>query len=104
MNEKEFCKLYSEFYGEEISNIKQIMEHRFAGEELFEFCNFILKNTSSGNSSKIILATDDYIIDYSKSLYKSGNKIDAVKYLMRTGMGLKESYDYIQEHFKNERK
>lgn len=37
---KEFCKVVTQFTGEEISNAKQIKEWRMTGTELYEFCNF----------------------------------------------------------------
>jgi hypothetical protein len=37
MTEDEFCKLYTSYYGEEISSIKQLVKCNMSGEELYEF-------------------------------------------------------------------
>ena len=37
MEEGEFCKLHSEFYGEIVDQIKQIESITFTGEELKEY-------------------------------------------------------------------
>ena len=40
MTEQIFCKVYTAFYGEPIDKVEQIVEHRFTGKELMEFCEF----------------------------------------------------------------
>ena len=42
MSEKEFCKIYSSFYGEEIDNIKQLVQHCSNAEELKELIEFFI--------------------------------------------------------------
>jgi len=41
MNEELFCKLYTSYNGEEISNVEQIKRDVYTGIELYEFCKFI---------------------------------------------------------------
>jgi len=43
MTDKEFCELDSQFYGEEISNIKQIAFRSFDGDELKEYVEHCIK-------------------------------------------------------------
>lgn len=41
MDEELFCKLITDFYGEHIDNVKQIVFRRFTGYELFELCKYM---------------------------------------------------------------
>jgi hypothetical protein len=43
MTDKEFCKLDTEFYGEEVDYIKQISLRTFNGEELKEYVEHCIK-------------------------------------------------------------
>ena len=43
MTDKEFCKLDTEFYGEEVDHIKQIALRTFNGEELKEYVEHCIK-------------------------------------------------------------
>ena len=43
MTDKEFCKLDTAFYGEEIDHIKQIALRTFDGEELKEYVEHCIK-------------------------------------------------------------
>jgi len=43
MTDKEFCKLDTEFYGEEVDHIKQISLRTFNGEELKEYVEHCIK-------------------------------------------------------------
>jgi len=43
MNKENFCKAYSEFYGEKIDKTEQITQHNFDGQELFEFAEYLVK-------------------------------------------------------------
>lgn len=44
LTEKEFCKAYTAFYGEEITSIVQIQLNRSTGKEMFEFAEGLVKN------------------------------------------------------------
>lgn len=46
LSEEQFCKLHTQYNGEEIDNIKQLVSETFTGEELLEFINYILKQKS----------------------------------------------------------
>lgn len=43
MTEKEFLKHHSDYNGEQVDNLKQIVKDCYTGEELYEFVKFILK-------------------------------------------------------------
>lgn len=43
LSEEKFCKLHSGYCGKEIDNIKQLVQIRFTGQELFEFCQYLIK-------------------------------------------------------------
>ena len=43
LTDKEFCKMYTAFYGEEIDNVKQLVSSKFNGEELKEFVNHCIE-------------------------------------------------------------
>lgn len=43
LTDAEFCRMYNEFHGEEIDNIKQLVRASFTGEELKEFIDHCLK-------------------------------------------------------------
>ena len=57
MTNKEFCKLDTQFYGEETSHIKQIALRTFNGEELKEYVehcikfNFVVLGNVRGSAS-----------------------------------------------------
>ncbi len=44
LTEEQFCDLHSQFHGEKISSLQQLTNHCFTGEELYEFCAFVVKN------------------------------------------------------------
>jgi len=48
MTEKEFLHLYSQYYGERVDNLDQIVSSTFSGEELFEFCKYLEDNKKDG--------------------------------------------------------
>ena len=39
--EEMFCKIHTDYHGEEITSLKQLKFQSFTGEELFEFCQFV---------------------------------------------------------------
>jgi FKBP-type peptidyl-prolyl cis-trans isomerase (trigger factor) len=39
--EEIFCKIHTDYHGEEITSLKQLKFQSFTGEELFEFCQFV---------------------------------------------------------------
>lgn len=43
MTDKEFCILYTEYYGEVVDNVKQIVYTSFTGEELKEYVEHCIK-------------------------------------------------------------
>lgn len=43
MTKEEFCKAYTEIYGEPLDNLEQLAEQTFTGQELFEFVNDIIQ-------------------------------------------------------------
>ncbi|MBI9055499.1 MAG: hypothetical protein JEY96_16875 [Bacteroidales bacterium] len=43
ISEKDFCKAYTEIYGEPLDNLEQLTKQTFTGQELFEFVNDIIK-------------------------------------------------------------
>lgn len=55
LSEKEFCQMYTSYYGEEIDNIKQLVSARFTGEELLEFIQhcFLTRRSSTLNKEKL---------------------------------------------------
>lgn len=42
MNEKKqkFCEIYSQFWGNSLTDTKQLTMHAMDGDEIFEFCEF----------------------------------------------------------------
>lgn len=46
MTKEEFCRLYAAYDGEPMSNLAQLVQHTFTGQELYEFCEYLLKNAS----------------------------------------------------------
>lgn len=42
MTKEEFCKAYTEIYGEPLTDLNQLTQQTFTGQELFEFVNDIL--------------------------------------------------------------
>ncbi len=43
MTRKEFCKLYTEYHGEKVDNVAQIVIHNTDGVELYDFCKFLVR-------------------------------------------------------------
>ncbi len=43
MKAKRFLKIYSDFHGEKIDHIDQIVQHSFTGRELKKLCEFVIK-------------------------------------------------------------
>lgn len=43
MDDKQFCKIYSAFYGEKIDHIGQLAQHVSDGEELKELIEFFIE-------------------------------------------------------------
>jgi hypothetical protein len=43
MTDKEFCSLYSSYYGEKIDHVDQIVQEVLTGEELKELIEFFIK-------------------------------------------------------------
>ncbi len=41
--ENRFCEIYSNFFGEKISKVKQLVNQELNGEELLDFCEFYYK-------------------------------------------------------------
>ena len=52
MKTARFLKIYSDFHGEAIDNIKQITKSSFTGKELKEFCDFVIKENSKSPTAK----------------------------------------------------
>jgi hypothetical protein len=50
LTEEEFCKLHTQFYGEELDYLKQLTSQTFTGEELLEFVNFCIKIKNENNT------------------------------------------------------
>ena len=46
ITDKEFCKMYTSFYGEEIDKVVQLVKSTFTGEELKEFIEHCIKLNS----------------------------------------------------------
>lgn len=46
LTEEEFCKIVEGYWGEPLSDIKQLVSHTFTGEELYEFCKHLILNNS----------------------------------------------------------
>lgn len=44
MNKQEFCAFLTNYYGEPVNKLEQQVSITFAGEELYDFCNSLLKN------------------------------------------------------------
>lgn len=42
LDEKEFCKLHSDYHGEQIDSLAHLAQQTFTGEELFEFVKFCI--------------------------------------------------------------
>ena len=49
MSDKEFCKMHTSYYGEEIDNINQIAFISFSGQELKEYVEHFLENQKPTN-------------------------------------------------------
>jgi hypothetical protein len=43
MTNKQFCKIYTSYYGEEIDKIGQLVQHVSDGEELKELIEFFIE-------------------------------------------------------------
>jgi len=52
MTDQDFCKIDTEFYGEEIDNIKQIALRSFTGEELKEYVEAAINYTRCSTELK----------------------------------------------------
>lgn len=48
ITDKEFCEMYSSYYGETIDNIAQLVRSTFDGEELKEFIEHCIKCKNNG--------------------------------------------------------
>jgi hypothetical protein len=46
MTDKEFCSLYSSYYGEKIDHVGQIAQEVLTGEELKEIIEFFIEECS----------------------------------------------------------
>jgi predicted house-cleaning noncanonical NTP pyrophosphatase (MazG superfamily) len=46
LTEEKFCKIYTGYHGEEIDNIKQLVKTTFTGNELLEFCKFVIEQST----------------------------------------------------------
>ncbi len=51
MNEEQFCELFTNWYGEKVGSIKQIL-CSFNGKELFEFVNQAINKSKEFNNGK----------------------------------------------------
>ena len=68
MTNKEFCKIDTAFYGDEIDNIKQIKLRSFDGEELKEYVEAAINYTRCHEKLKN-KKTDDTTIYYYNMFY-----------------------------------
>lgn len=48
LNSRDFCTLYSTFYGEQIDCLEKLKHAVFDGHELFEFVKYIEQNLANG--------------------------------------------------------
>ena len=46
MSDKEFCEIYSAYYGEKLDQIGQLKQDIYTGEELKELIEFFIKQTN----------------------------------------------------------
>jgi len=53
ITDKEFCEMYSSYYGETIDNISQLVSSTFDGEELKEFIEHCIKCKNNGVSDDV---------------------------------------------------
>jgi len=51
MTDKEFCEVYSSYYGERIDNIKQLVKTTLTGEELKDLIEHFIIQLSEDNHS-----------------------------------------------------
>ena len=49
---KDFCVLYSSFYGETIDCLEQLKHATFDGHELFEFIKYVEQNLANGDEQR----------------------------------------------------
>lgn len=70
MTELEFCKLHSAFHGEDIDSVKQLTTQVFNGEELYEFCLFVVDNVPRN-----LVVANSF-----EDLFKAIEKIDVKHY------------------------
>lgn len=46
LTEQDFLKIYNNFFGEHLDNVRQLTQHNFTGRELLEFANYIYTSLS----------------------------------------------------------
>jgi len=57
----EFLKFHSEYFGEEVDNIKQIVRVSFTGQEIFEYLNQVLSMYDAVERSKLSICYKEEI-------------------------------------------
>jgi hypothetical protein len=70
MTNKEFCKIDTAFYGDEIDDIKQIKLRSFDGEELKEYVEAAINYTRSCEKLKNKEADDAYDKGFKDAMVK----------------------------------
>jgi len=61
LTDKEFCKMYTAFYGEEIDKAGQLVSAKFTGEELKEFIDHCIKLSNNGVLGDVNCFSDDKV-------------------------------------------
>lgn len=69
MTKKDFCKSYTAYHGEPLSDIRQLVQQKFTGEELFEFVEFIVQD-----KDKEIIGFIQWVANEGYSPYFKGEK------------------------------
>ena len=72
ITDKEFCKMYSSYYGETIDNIAQLVRSTFDGEELKEFIEHCIKCKNN------VVLDDVMVCEYCNNIGEKSKKLGRV--------------------------
>lgn len=101
MNKETFLEFYSAYNGESITDIKQITQHCFTGEELFEFASALITINKQYNMKKKIY---NWLFKLSKkniaiNIVKYGTQLTP-QYLIERGWVVQNGY-FIKPNLKD---
>jgi len=96
MTKKEFCKLHTSFYGEEITNLKQIAMIQFTGEELKHYVEHFIRLCVVG----VTLPTKEQMVSELERLTANkfvNNRNESIQYIF----GFNACFDWLKNKLKD---